>query len=87
MTIVAFFMVVIGSVLFVLSHANQNLLQESLSRPWRWVAYALLLISLLILLAKSSLLVAIFSWLIIMITVGSALPFISVLKDEPSHGK
>ncbi len=82
MKIVAVFICLLGSFILYCSHHHQTLLKQHLPKNLRLIGYVLLVLSIILLLCSVPKLVAIFMWLMSMLTVWSLAPFIVLFKKN-----
>ena len=84
MKFIAFFCVLLGSVVMYCSHTNQDLLHKQLPDSTRWFALLSIGIALILFLISTPKLVAIFMWLLTIVVVWSFLPFIPLIFKKYS---
>ena len=84
MKFIAFFCVLLGSVVMYCSHTNQDLLNKQLPDSTRWFALLSIGIALILFLISTPKLVAIFMWLLTIVVVWSFLPFIPLIFKKYS---
>lgn len=75
----------ISAVVLYLTHKNQMLLHQSLSRPWRWLSGSTLILGAGLLWLSLPKMVAILTWLIFVILVWSFIPFLGLIKKRVQH--
>lgn len=74
-----------SAVVLYLTHKNQMLLHQSLSRPWRWLSGSTLILGAGLLWLSLPKMVAILTWLIFVILVWSFIPFLGLIKKRVQH--
>lgn len=89
MKIIAIMMCLLGCVLIYCSHRHQNLLKQYLPQYYALIGLSLLIVSIVLFFNCVPKLVAIYMWVMILITTWSLLPFIPLFKknilNEISH--
>lgn len=83
--IIAITICITGSFLIYASHRHQTLIKQHLPKFFSLLGGLLLLFSIGLLLASLPRLVAVFMWLMTIITLWSLLPFMALLKKNNTH--